>query len=108
MLLYPLPALLTPFPALITPFSDITFIIKGNANNGRNLPLFPFPVIAFIKEETEDCINGETISAIKEAAIGAIIPLRNPPSCFFISCFTVSVAPPIDKLVFSSDPFSTV
>ena len=65
MLLYPFPALLTSFPR--------TFIIQGNANNGRNL-LSPFPVIAFINEEATGVFN--------EAAIGAIIAQRNPPSCF--------------------------
>ena len=40
--LYSFPALITPFPALLTPFRR-TFIIKGNANNGRNLPSCSFP-----------------------------------------------------------------
>ena len=83
MLLYHLPTLLTLFP--------ITFIIKGNANNRRNPPSCPFPVIAFIKEEATD------------AVIGAIIAPRNPPCCSFISCFTISVAPLVNRPNFSSD-----
>ena len=95
MLLYPLPAFLTPFPR--------TFIIKGNANNGRNLPSCPFPVIAFINEEEIGCVNEETVYVINEAAIDAIRTPRNTPSCFFISCLTASVAPLINRPVFSSD-----
>ena len=83
MLLYHLPTLLTDFL--------ITFIIKGNANNRRNPPSCPFPVIAFIKEEATD------------AVIGAIIAPRNPPCCFFISCFTISVAPLVNRPDISSD-----
>ena len=49
----------------------------------------PFPVIALINEEATGCIN--------EKAIGAIIAPRNPLSCCFISCFTVSVAPSINR-----------
>ena len=64
MLLYPLPVLATAFPR--------TFIIKGNANNGRNSPSCPFSGIGFINEEATCCIN--------EAATGAIIALRNWPS----------------------------
>ena len=83
MLLYPLPALVTTFPR--------TFIIKGNANNGRNPPpcsfpalMNPFAVMTFINEEDTGCINEEATGAINEAAIGAIIAPRNPPSCFFL------------------------
>ena len=76
MLLYPLLALVTSFP-------DIVFIIKGNANNGRNLPYCPFRVlmthlrvISFINEEASGCITEESIGAINESAIGAIIAPR--------------------------------
>ena len=102
MLLNPLPALVIPFPR--------TFIIKGNANNGRNLFSCPFPAfltpfqdIAFINEEATSCINEEAIGAINDAAIGAIIALQNPSSCFFISCFTVSVKPSVNKPESSRD-----
>ena len=56
MLLYPFSVLLAPFPK--------TFIIKGNANNGRNPPYCNFPAlmtlfsdIPFINEEATGCIN---------------------------------------------------
>ena len=37
------------------------------------------------------CIKEESIGAINEAAIGAIIAGGNPSSCFFILCFTNSL-----------------
>ena len=56
MLSCPLHALVTPFPR--------TFVIKGNANNGRNPPFSPFPAlmtsfsgIAFINDETIGCMK---------------------------------------------------
>ena len=64
-----------PFPTLLTLFSDI----------------------AFINEENTSCIEETFIDAINEAIIGAIIAPGNPLSCLFISCFTVSVAPSINK-----------
>ena len=42
---YPLPSLLTPFP--------ITFTIKGNANNGRNLTSCILLDIGFINDESQ-------------------------------------------------------
>ena len=94
MLLYPFLALAIPFPG--------TFIIIGNANNGRNPPschfsvlVTLFPVIAFINEEAIDAMN--------EAAIRVIIAPRNPHSYFFISCFTGSITPSISRSDFSSD-----
>ena len=45
--------------------------------------LTPLPVIPFTTEEMTGCTN--------EAAKGANKTPRNRPSCFFISCFTVSV-----------------
>ena len=50
--------------------------------------LTPLPVIPFTIEE----ITGYT----KEAAKDANKAPRNPPSCFFISSFTVSVTPSIN------------
>ena len=50
--------------------------------------LTPLPRIPFATEE----ITGCTIYAVK----GANEVARNPPSCFFISCFTVSVTPSIN------------
>ena len=93
LFIYPLPAHLIPFPN--------TFIIKGSANNGRNPP--SCPVKKFIKEEVVGCINEEAIGGISEAAIGAIIAGRNSPSYFFISHFTVSLAPSINRPDFSND-----
>ena len=63
----------------------------------------PFPVIAFTNEEATCCINEEAIGPINEAAEVAIIAPRNPPSCFYILCFTVSVAPSINKPESCSD-----
>ena len=87
----------------MTPFQDIAFIIKGNANNGRNPPsclfpalMTPFPAIAFINEEATGCINEELTGCINEATIGATIAQKNRPSCFFTSCFIVSDAPLIN------------
>ena len=89
--------LLHPLPSLLIPFSR-TFIIKINANNDRISPSFhflalmtPFPVVAFINKEAIGTINEEAIGAINEAAIDTKIAPRNPPSCSFISCFTVLV-----------------
>ena len=90
-------------------FSYSSFSENFNVNNERNPPSCPFPVlmtpfsdIAFISKETLDCINKDTISAINEAAIGAIIAPTNPPYFFFISSFTVSVAPSINTPDFSN------
>ena len=84
---------LYPFPALLSSF-HMTFIIKGNANNGRNLsscafptPMTLFPNIAHINKEGIGCINkeaigtinGTAIGAINETVIGDIIAARNPP-----------------------------
>ena len=75
--------------------SDSFFIIKGNANNGRNPPSSPFPFsLATINEEATGCINVESIGTINEPAIGAIIAPINPSCCFFILCFTVLVVVP--------------
>ena len=102
MLLYPLPALLIPFPR--------TFNVEGNANNQRNSLSCPFPdlmslflAIPFISEEGSGCTNEEAIGAINKAAIGDITAPRNLSSHFFISNFTVSVAPSINRCDFSSD-----
>ena len=78
MSLYLLPAFLSPFPR--------NFMIKGNANNGSNPASYAFPAvmthfpdIAF-NEEVTGCIIEQGIGAINEAAIGAIISLRNLPA----------------------------
>ena len=104
----PFLALLTTFLVLVTPFPRI-FIIKGSANNGIIPPSCPFPAlvtpfsdIAFINEETIGCNNEKALGTINEAAISAIIAPRNPPSCCFISCFTVSVTPSINRPDFHS------
>ena len=52
--------------------------------------LTPLSVIHFTSEDIKGCNNA--------GAIDAIIAPRNPLSCFFISCFTVSVAPSIDLI----------
>ena len=77
MSLYLLPAFLSPFPR--------NFMIKGNAINGSN-PAYAFPAvmthfpdIAF-NEEVTGCIIEQAMGAINEAAIGAIISLRNLPA----------------------------
>ena len=101
-MLYPFPSLLTPFSTLLTTFPR-TFILKSNAINGRNPPYCLFPVIEFIDEEATDCINEEVIVVINKAAIGAIIVPENRPSCFFISVFTVSIAPSINRPDFYSE-----
>ena len=67
-----------PFPALMTPSPDI----------------------AFINEEATYCVN----SAIIEAVISAIIVPTNHLLVFFISYFTVSVGPSINRPDFSSYP----
>ena len=90
------------FLSLGTPFPDIAFIIKDNDSDGGCPPscrlpalLTPFLVTAFIKEEA--------IGAINEAAKDVIIAPKDLPSCSFISCFTVSVPPSINKPDFFSD-----
>ena len=79
-----------------------TFIIKGNANNGRNPPSCPFPDMVFINEKAIGCINEEAIGAINEAAIGAIIGLISSFLLFYF-IFSVLVAPSINRPDFYSD-----
>ena len=100
MLLYSLPAYVNPFPK--------TFIIKGNDNpngnaNARDALMAPFQVLTFVNEEATCCINSEARYAINEAVISAIMAGKNRSPCFFISCFTVSLAPSINRPEFSSD-----
>ena len=52
---------------------------------------------------SHSCTNEEAIGAINEANIGAIKAPRNPFLFFFHSCFTVSVAPSINRPESSSD-----
>ena len=49
--------------------------------------LTPLPLIPFTTDEITGCSN--------EAVKGANKAGRNPPSCFFILCFTVLVMPSI-------------
>ena len=93
-----------PLPALANLLPDMAFIIKSNINNGINLPSCPFPTlvtpfpdIAFINQEAAGCISKKGIGAIIEVAIAAIIAPRNPRSSFFISCFSASVGPQINR-----------
>ena len=65
---------------IVTPFPGKAFIIKGNVNNWRISPSYPFSCahvsfldIAFIKEESTGCVNEGAIGAINEAVQGAII-----------------------------------
>ena len=85
--------LLKKTPLNIYPHFFILFIIKDNANNGRNPHSCLFPIVAFISEENTGCINEEATGAISEATTGAIIAPRNPPSCFiyFMFLFHLSV-----------------
>ena len=57
--------------------------------------LTPLPLVPFTTEE----ITGYT----NEAANGDNKAPRNPHTCFFISCFTVSVTPSIDTPESSND-----
>ena len=75
MLLYSLPALWVPFPRI--------FIIKGNADHGKNPPFCPFPVILFINEEATGCINEGAIGA-RGANNEEAYVVSNPPSYFFM------------------------
>ena len=61
------------------------------------LPVLPTPLllIPFTTEEITGCTN--------EAAKGANKAPTNPPSCCFISCFTVSVTPSINTPEVSND-----
>ena len=57
--------------------------------------LTPLPLIPFTIDEISGCTN--------EAAKSATKAPRNPPSCFFISSFTVSVTPSINTPESSND-----
>ena len=63
--------------------------IERNEKFSSKYPLLalltPLPLIPFTTEEITSCTN--------EAAKGSNKAVRNPLSCFFISCFTVSVTP---------------
>ena len=101
--------MLSHLPALLNPPRRI-LIIKDNANNGINALSSPFPalmtsflVIAVINEEATDLINQKAIGNINGAVTGTLIAPRNPCDRFFILCYTVSVAPLINKPESSSD-----
>ena len=57
--------------------------------------LTPLPLIPFTTEEITGCSN-EAVKYANKAG-------RNLPSCFFISCFTVSVMPSINTFESSND-----
>ena len=57
--------------------------------------LTPLPLVPFTTQEITGCTN--------EAAKGANKAERNPPSCFFISCFTVSVIPSMNTFESSNE-----
>ena len=60
-------------------------------------PQTSLPLIPFTAEEIIGCTN--------EAATGANKAPRNPSSCFFVSCFTVSVIPSFNTFKFFNDFF---
>ena len=63
----------------------------------------PFPVIAFINDKATGCINEEVMMlSMKQAQV---LPMQEEIHLlvFFISCFTFSLAPSINKPEFSSD-----
>ena len=62
------------------------------ANNGRNPPSFPFPVMAFINEKAKAFIN--------EAAAGAIRDSRNPLSCFLFHILLFQLHYKLTDLIF--------
>ena len=69
-------------PALVVPLSDIAFIIKHNATNGRDPPsctflvlVTPFGDIAFINKEATDAVNEEGIGASQHYEIQLIVYL---------------------------------
>ena len=86
------------FQALVTPFFK-TFIIKGYAKNGRTAPSCPFhalmtsfPDMACINEEPTGYTNKDTMGAINETAIGAIIPAHNVPRTYSYSPISVETS----------------
>lgn len=100
LLLHTIPTLMTLLPR--------TFIIKGSANNDRNLPSSPFPaltnpfqLITFSNDRATDCINGEATGAINEVDI---IAENSPPSCFFFFFYLMfQYHHSLIDLVFSDD-----
>ena len=101
--------LLSPFSALAAPFPRI-LVVKGNANNGRSLHFCPFSIlvtplldVASISLEATGCIGEAAIDDTNETAINAVIAPGNSPFCFFISCFTVSLASSINRPELYSD-----
>ena len=77
--LYPLPSLLIRFFR--------AFTSKDFANNGRKLPSYPLRVIALVNKNVTSFINEETIDAISEKLVGAIITPRNYPLYLFYFVF---------------------
>ena len=74
---------MTLFLAHVTPFPR-TFIIKGNTNDGKNLPSCPFPVISFINGEATGCVNDEAIGTINKVSIDAPIAIIAPKTYTFL------------------------
>ena len=87
---------MNPFQVVVSTFSR-TFIIKANANKGRNLPPPHLPDITFINQEATDCIKEKVVDGINKATMRAIIATRDTPFCLFILCFTVSVTVSINR-----------
>ena len=73
----------------------MSIVFKGWSGTKKFFSIYPcpalltlLPIIPFTNEEISGCTN--------EAAKGANKAPRSLPSCFFISCFTVSVTPSIN------------
>ena len=93
--------------AFVTLFKDVAFIIKGNANNGRNPSYYPFPVLmipfpdkAFINEKATGCVYGKVVI---EAAIAAFIVPRSLPSLFLFHVLLFQLHHRLIDRIFPSD-----
>ena len=93
--------------AFVTLFKDVAFIIKGNANNGRNPSYYPFPVLmipfpdkAFINEKTTGCVYRKVVI---EAAIAAFIVPRSLSFCFSFHVLLFQLQHRLIARIFSSD-----
>ena len=76
--------------------SNVLGYIKDAAKNRKKSTFLyfscsPFPVIAFIKYEVTGCINEEVIRCYHSKEKFTFL-------IFFISCFSISLAPPINRL----------
>ena len=93
--------------AFVNLFKDVAFIIKGNAENGRNPSYYPFPVLmipfpdkAFINEKTTGCVYRKPDI---EDAIGAFIVPRSLPSFFLFHVLLFQVHHRLIDRIFPSD-----